>query len=88
LDYRGIELDLVHDEADRGRKLSCPVLVLWGSNTAKRPGWQTGVSLGILATWKERAIDVCGRALDCGHFLPEVKPEETVAELLSFLLTH
>ena len=35
LDYRGIELDLEHDEADRGRKISCPVLVLWG--TQKSP---------------------------------------------------
>ncbi len=39
MDYRSVELDLVHDEADRGRKLACPVLVLWGTNTAKRPGW-------------------------------------------------
>jgi len=88
LDYRGIELDLIHDEADRGRKLSCPILVLWGSNTMKRPGWQTGSRLDILVTWKERAVDVRGRALDCGHFLPEERPEETAAELLSFLSTH
>jgi haloacetate dehalogenase len=35
-EYRAIELDLVHDEKDRGRKLTCPVLVLWGGNMAKR----------------------------------------------------
>ena len=85
LDYRGIELDLEHDEEDRGRKLECPVLLLWGGNMAKRPGWQTGAKLDMLTVWRERADDVRGRALDCGHFLPEERPEETVAELLPFL---
>ena len=85
MDYRSIELDLAHDDADRGRRLVCPVLVLWGSNMSKRPGWQTGRALDILTTWRERADDVRGRALDCGHFLPEEAPEETAAEILAFL---
>lgn len=88
LDYRGIELDLKHDEADRGRKLTCPVLLLWGSNMAKRPGWQTGASLDMLNVWRDRAVDVRGKPLDCGHFLPEELPEETTAELLAFLSAH
>lgn len=88
LDYRGIELDLIHDEADRGRKLTCPVLLLWGSNMAKRPGWQTGASLDMLAVWSERAVDVRGKPLDCGHFLPEELPEETTVELLAFLSAY
>ena len=88
LDYRGIELDLKHDEADRGRKLTCPVLLLWGSNMAKRPGWQTGASLDMLTVWRERAVDVRGKPLDCGHFLPEELPEETTVELLAFLSAH
>ena len=85
MDYRSIELDLVHDEADRGRKLTCPVLVLWGSNMAKRPGWQTGSRLDMLTTWRERASDVRGRPIDCGHFLAEEAPDETLKELLAFL---
>ena len=88
LDYRGVELDLMHDEADRGNKLTCPVLLLWGSNMAKRPGWQTGASLDMLTVWRERAVDVRGKPLDCGHFLPEELPEETTAELLTFLSAH
>lgn len=88
LDYRGIELDLMHDEADRGRKLTCPVLLLWGSNMTKRPGWQTGASLNMLTVWQERAVDVRGKSLDCGHFLPEELPEETTTELLTFLADH
>ena len=85
LDYRAIDLDLAHDEQDRGRKLSCPVLLLWAARMPKRPGWQTGASLDILATWDERAEDVRGEALDCGHFLPEELPEEVTAQLLAFL---
>ncbi len=88
LDYRGVELDLMHDEADRGNKLTCPMLLLWGSNMAKRPGWQTGASLDMLTVWRERAVDVRGKPLDCGHFLPEELPEETTAELLAFLSAH
>jgi haloacetate dehalogenase len=79
-----VALDLEHDEADRGRKLECPMMVLWGANTAKRPGWQTGKRLDMLATWRERAHDVRGRGLDCGHFVPEERPDDLVRELLAF----
>lgn len=84
-EYRSVELDLQHDEADRGRKLACPVLVLWGRDTRKRPGWQTGSRLDILASWRERAANVQGRPLSCGHFIPEEKPDELLAELSKFL---
>ena len=82
MDYRSIELDLQHDEADRGRKLTCPVLVLWAGNMAKRPGWQVGVRLNMLDTWRERATDVRGGPIDCGHFLPEEAPDEVTDQLL------
>ena len=84
MDYRSIELDLQHDEADRGRKLTCPVLVLWAGNMAKRPGWQVGVRLNMLDTWRERATDVRGGPIDCGHFLPEEAPNEVTNQLLGF----
>ena len=88
MDYRAIKLDLEHDEADRGRKLRCPMLVLWAGNMPKRPGWQTGGRLEMLASWRDRAEDVRGQAIDCGHFLPEEAPEETTDLLLDFLLGH
>ena len=87
-DYRAIALDLEHDDADRGRKLDCPVLVLWGANMARRPGWQTGTRLNMLDTWRQRAHDVRGKGIDCGHFLPEEQPHETAAELLTFFAEH
>jgi haloacetate dehalogenase len=42
----------------------------------------------VLSIWREQADDVRGRALDCGHFLAEERPDETVAELLAFLTTE
>ncbi len=84
-EYRATELDLEHDAADRGRKLACPVLVLWGADTSKRPGWQTGRKQRFLDTWRERAVAVRGKALDCAHFVPEEKPDEVVSELRAFL---
>ena len=86
-DYRGVKLDLEHDDADRGSKLSCPVMVLWAGNMPKRLGWQTGQSLDMLSVWRARADDVRGHALDCGHFIPEERPDELVVELLDFLPT-
>ncbi|MGA8052128.1 MAG: alpha/beta hydrolase [Burkholderiales bacterium] len=79
-DYRAAaSIDLVHDKADRKRKLAMPVLALWG---------KLGVveaQFDCLADWREVARDVRGRALACGHFLPEEKPAEVLRELERFL---
>ena len=77
-DYRaGASIDLEHDEADIAKKVECPVLAIWGGGPATR--WT-----GIVDIWKERAHDVTGFALDCGHFLAEEKPKETAEALRSF----
>ncbi len=86
-DYRSVTLDMKHDDTDRGKQLSCPVLVLWGSEISKRPGWQTGKNLDMMSVWRRRASNVRGKALECGHFIPEEKPEELVSELLEFILS-
>ena len=84
-DYRAVALDLEHDRADRGKQLRCPVLVLWGAEMPRRPGWQTGKSLDMMAVWRSRAEDVTGGPLACGHFIPEELPDELVRELFAFL---
>jgi len=72
-------VDYECDEADRGRRrITCPVLVLW-SKRGPVESWYDP-----LAVWRDWADDVRGRALDCGHFLPEEAPDETAAELLAF----
>jgi haloacetate dehalogenase len=70
-------IDLIHDEADRERKISCPTLLLWSADSWKK--------FDILEVWKSRAEDVQGTAFDCGHFLPEEDPKRTAAELIRFL---
>ena len=81
-DYRasaGIDLD--HDRADMaaGRKLTCPVMALWGGKGL------VGRKFDVLAAWRERAEDVSGEAIDCGHFLAEELPDDTFARVRAFL---
>jgi haloacetate dehalogenase len=44
-----------------------------------------GSSYDVLEIWRAEADQVRGRALDCGHFLPEERPDEVASELLAFL---
>ena len=83
-DYRAAPLDAAADRADEGRRIACPVLVLWGADQGQHPGWPS-MSLDIVERWRARAGDVTGRPVACGHFLPEEAPEETSRALLAFL---
>src|SRR5215211_924601 len=78
-DYRaGATIDLEHDRADAGRRIACPVLVLWSAQGL-------GSSYDVMAIWREEADDLHGRGLRCGHFLAEERPDEVVSELSAFL---
>jgi haloacetate dehalogenase len=78
-DYRAAaSIDLEHDEADLDRKINAPLLALWGSKGFVHRTYD------VLAVWRERASQVQGRALECGHFLPEEAPAAVYAELLRF----
>lgn len=78
-DYRaaaGIDLD--HDAADAEARIRCPLLVLWGDRGVVHRLFDP------LADWGAVAVEVRGRALSCGHFLPEEAPAETCAALAEF----
>ena len=80
-DYRAAAtIDFAHDAKDReaGRRVACAVLALWG-----RQGFLEG-HYDVLDVWRGWAAEVRGRALECGHYLPEEAPEETYAELRAF----
>ena len=78
-DYRAAaSIDLEHDAADVAAKVTCPLLVLWGAKGRIAPAFD------VLATWRERATNVRGRGLPCGHYVPEEAPDETLQELLKF----
>ncbi|WP_061122437.1 alpha/beta fold hydrolase [Caballeronia catudaia] len=80
-DYRAsASIDLEHDRADleRGLKVASPLRVLWG---------REGVierCFDALEQWRRVARDVSGRALPCGHYIPEEQPEMLLAEMLAF----
>jgi haloacetate dehalogenase len=79
-DYRaGATFDRALDAADRatGRRIACPVLVLWSRLEDLDP-------LDPLSIWRRWADDVRGEGLACGHFLAEELPEETLAALRTF----
>jgi haloacetate dehalogenase len=78
--HAGATVDLSDDDADADRPLSCPLLVLWSKT-------RLGASYDVLTIWREHGPSVRGRALDCGHFLAEERPDETAAELATFLST-
>jgi haloacetate dehalogenase len=80
-DYRAAAtLDFAHDEADRraGKRITCPVLALWGRQ-GNLEQWYD-----VPGIWRGWADDVRGRALECGHYLPEEAPEETCSELRAY----
>lgn len=78
-DYRAsATIDLEHDAADEEARIDCPLLVLWGDKGVVHRTYD------VLQVWRRHAEKVEGRALPCGHFLPEEAPDETLAALEAF----
>ena len=83
-DYRAsASIDLAHDRADvaAGRLLTQPLQVLWGEHGA------VGRCFDVLALWRERASQVSGNTLPCGHYLPEEAPQQVAQAALHFFPT-
>ena len=83
-DYRASAgIDLEHDRADRvaGRKLVCPLMVLYGERGV------VARTYDVLDVWRQvSAADVTATALPCGHFPAEEAPAETLEKLLDFFV--
>lgn len=80
-DYRAsATIDLVHDRADiaAGVQLVQPLRVLWGDHGA------VGQCFDVMGLWRERAVNVSGQGLACGHYIAEEAPEALLAEVLNF----
>ena len=76
----GIDLEMDKADDQTGRKIQCPLHVLWGGKNVIGSLWD------VLATWREKcAASVTGKALDCGHFLQEERPQALLTELRQFL---
>ncbi len=78
-DYRAAAtVDFEDDERDLGTKLSCPVYTLWGQFG------KMDSLFDVLETWRQKATDVTGKSLPCGHFIPEEVPELLLEEVVPF----
>lgn len=83
-DYRASAgIDLQHDQQDRkaGLRVETPLLVLWGAEGV------VGRCFDPLHEWRLIATNVQGKALPCGHYIPEEAPEQLLAEVIPFLTT-
>ncbi|MFZ4835338.1 alpha/beta fold hydrolase [Rouxiella sp. Mn2063] len=80
-DYRAAaSIDLQDDAEDSEKRISCPLQLLWGAKGT------VGQLYDVLATWREKAYQVEGTALPCGHAPHEEIPEQMLATMLPFIL--
>src|SRR3546814_15265009 len=79
-DYRAtVGVDFEMDKADYGkRKLTCPVLAIWGSNS------HVGRHYNPLAAWAEWVDDLRGFAVPTGHYPAEQRPDILLHAFLAF----
>ena len=80
-DYRAaasIDCDIDARDRNKGRRITCPLLALWGKQARLEQWYDT------LAIWREWADNVTGGAIDCGHYLAEEQPDKTATALIAF----
>jgi haloacetate dehalogenase len=79
-DYRAAaSIDLIHDEADIARKVTCPTLALSGSR-----GMMANL-FDIPAEWRKRCSRLQDASLPGGHFFVDQFPDGTAQILRKFL---
>jgi haloacetate dehalogenase len=81
-DYRASAgIDLVHDQLDLDEKnfVKQPLLVLWGEQGVVHQCFEP------LKEWSKVAVNVQGKALPCGHYIPEEAPELLLDQVKLFL---
>ena len=79
-DYRAAAtIDIEHDDADGGQKVQCPMLVLWGAKGAIEAHFD------CLGLWRQRAENVAGHTIDCGHYIAEERPDDLLSSSIPFL---
>ena len=81
-DYRASAgIDLVHDQLDLDDKnfVEQPLLILWGEQGVVHQCFEP------LKEWSKVAVNVQGKALPCGHYIPEEAPELLLDQVKLFL---
>jgi haloacetate dehalogenase len=80
-DYRAGEMDVQQDKQDRGKKIDCPTLVVWGEDFAAG-----GKMWNFREVWHHHANHPEFLSIpQCGHLPHEERPEIVNKALLRFL---
>lgn len=86
-DYRasaGVDLEEARDDIGAGRKIECPLRVLWGGKGVIEKQFDA------LGEWQKvsREGAVSGESVDCGHYIPEEAPEVLVRQIRDFFVSE
>jgi haloacetate dehalogenase len=84
-DYRsehGVDLALDLDDREAGRRIVCPVKLVWAS------GGSLVEVADPLAVWGPWCADLVGAEIESGHFIPEENPAALIEQALLFLLAN
>lgn len=81
-DYRAaatVDLEEQREDLEKGRKIRCPVKVVWGREGVIEKMFDA------VAEWRRVSEGVVeGEVVDCGHFIPEERPEVLAKCILGF----
>ena len=78
-DYRAAaSIDLIHDEADKGRKLDIPLFAISGAASF------VSARYDLAAEWQTSFTNVSAAQVPGGHFLPEESPDELLELVIPF----
>jgi haloacetate dehalogenase len=69
-----VDADMDCEDLRAGRRIACPVLVLWSDGAVN--DWYS-TDGGPLGVWSQWALDVRGQYVPGGHFFPEANPDHT-----------
>jgi haloacetate dehalogenase len=81
-DYRAsasIDMKEAKQDIVEGRHMRCPLKVLWGGHGVIEKCFDAVKAWSNVST-----STVEGNSLDCGHYIPEEKPEELLENILQF----
>lgn len=83
-DYRAaatLDLDEAREDLKNEKKIKSPLRVIWGERGI------IGKMYDAVGEWKGVSeSEVQGFSLDCGHYIPEEKPDELVKHIREFLV--
>lgn len=81
-DYRAaatVDLEQQREDLEKGRKIRCPVKAVWGGEGVIEKMFDA------VGEWRRVSEGVVeGEVVDCGHFIPEERPEVLAKCILEF----